>query len=75
MSDAELVKIWLNENWDEIMDFYKFKKMYLKSIEEKMKNYELALLFDEVKKSNLSQEVIDMIEKVFKIADDNKIKL
>ena len=52
-----------------------FKKMYLKSIEEKMKNYELALLFDEVKKSNLSQEVIDMIEKVFKIADDNKIKL
>ena len=75
MNDTELVKIWLNENWDEIMDFYKFKKMYLKSIEEKMKNYELALLFDEVKKSNLSQEVIDMIEKVFKIADDNKIKL
>ncbi len=40
-----------------------------------MKNYALTILFDEVRKSNLPQATIDLIEQVFKIADEHRVEL
>jgi hypothetical protein len=39
-----------------------------------MNNYELAMIFDEVRKSNLNKDIIDMIEIIFKVADEHKFK-
>lgn len=41
MNEKELYELYLNENWEDIMTFDKFKKMILNTIKEEEKEKEV----------------------------------